>query len=345
MTSKAAALPHVSYLGGRGVSLGDCRRALRSLAGLVGFSLGVVATACALIVAAMFAAVWMFSSAVPHTTPVPISPFGPAAISLAGKLPPPPPLVKIAAGTPIAVPADRPHTVFADEWARTSEAMYGPKPAPRPAEPPENSAPPQQVANLSPAPTAPPTDSVPLPRSHPQVQEAPKIAAVPRYEISGRQPGPQVAALPGIDNRTAVYDIVARVVYLPNGERLEAHSGLGEMMDDPRYIKIKNRGPTPPNVYDLTLREALFHGVRAIRLNPVDENKMFDRDGMLAHTYMLGSNGQSNGCVSFRDYDRFLQAFLRGDVNRLVVVPHLDRKPVFSASAENGQRRYAASNL
>jgi len=27
-------------------------------------------------------------------------------------------------------------------------------------------------------------------------------------------------------------------------------------------------------VYDLTLREEPFHGVRAIRLNPVDESKM-----------------------------------------------------------------------
>jgi hypothetical protein len=38
---------------------------------------------------------------------------------------------------------------------------------------------------------------------------------------------------------------------------------------------------------------------------------------------MLGSNGQSNGCVSFRDYPKFLQAFLSGEVERLVVVPNL----------------------
>ena len=35
---------------------------------------------------------------------------------------------------------------------------------------------------------------------------------------------------------------------------------------------------------------------------------------------MLRQPGASNGCVSFRDYNRFLQAFLRGDVRRLVVV-------------------------
>jgi Protein of unknown function (DUF2778) len=71
----------------------------------------------------------------------------------------------------------------------------------------------------------------------------------------------------------------------------------------------------------------LFHGVRAIRLNPVDDGKMFGREGMLAHTYMLGPNGQSNGCVSFGDYPAFLNAFLKGEVDRLVVVDHLTNPP------------------
>jgi hypothetical protein len=123
--------------------------------------------------------------------------------------------------------------------------------------------------------------------------------------------------------RTAIYDIAARTVYLPNGTRLEAHSGLGSLLDNPRYIRTKMQGPTPPNVYHLSLREGLFHGVRAIRLVPVDDAKMFGRDGILAHTYMLGPNGQSNGCVSFRNYPAFLNAFLKGQVDRLVVVDHL----------------------
>jgi Protein of unknown function (DUF2778) len=133
------------------------------------------------------------------------------------------------------------------------------------------------------------------------------------------------------DSHTAIYDIVAHVVYLPNGRRLEAHSGLGGYMDDPRYINAKGRGPTPPNVYDLTLREELFHGVRAIRLTPVDDGKMFGRDGILAHTYMLGPNGQSNGCVSFSDYQAFLNAYLNGEINRIVVVEHLANGPGLDA--------------
>lgn len=129
--------------------------------------------------------------------------------------------------------------------------------------------------------------------------------------------------------RTAVYDISARTVYMPNGERLEAHSGLGSLMDNPRSMHVKMRGVTPPNVYRLRLRERLFHGVQAIRLLPEDERAMFRRNGILAHTYMLGPNGQSNGCVSFKDYPRFLRAFVRGDVERLIVVTKLDRAPRF----------------
>jgi len=128
-------------------------------------------------------------------------------------------------------------------------------------------------------------------------------------------------------SHTAIYDITARTVYLPNGRRLEAHSGLGDHMDDPRYVNARGTGPTPPNVYELKMRESLFHGVRAIRLIPSDSSKMYGRDGILAHSYLLGPNGQSNGCVSFSDYAAFLDAFLQGDVNRLVVVERLADTP------------------
>jgi hypothetical protein len=42
---------------------------------------------------------------------------------------------------------------------------------------------------------------------------------------------------------------------------------------------------------------------------------------------MLGPNGQSNGCVSFSDYPAFLDAYLKGEVDRLVVVEHLATAP------------------
>jgi hypothetical protein len=126
---------------------------------------------------------------------------------------------------------------------------------------------------------------------------------------------------------TAIYDITSHTVYLPNGQRLEAHSGVGSYMDDPRYVDQRMTGPTPPNLYELKLRESLFHGVRAIRLIPTDHSTMHGRSGILAHSYLLGPNGQSNGCVSFSDYSAFLDAYLRGDVKRLVVVEHLADAP------------------
>jgi hypothetical protein len=38
---------------------------------------------------------------------------------------------------------------------------------------------------------------------------------------------------------------------------------------------------------------------------------------------MLGPNGQSNGCVSFRDYAAFLRAYENGQIKRLAVVAGL----------------------
>ncbi|WP_395665524.1 DUF2778 domain-containing protein [Methylocella sp.] len=131
------------------------------------------------------------------------------------------------------------------------------------------------------------------------------------------------AVTPGVDRQTAVYDISARTVYMPDGTRLEAHSGLGDKMDDPRHVHVSMRGPTPPDVYELSLREQLFHGVQALRLTPIGGGRQYGRNGFLAHTYMLGPSGASNGCVSFRNYAAFLRAFQMGQIRRLIVVSRL----------------------
>jgi hypothetical protein len=173
------------------------------------------------------------------------------------------------------------------------------------------------VARSAPKPAAPSTTSA--------VANAANAAKKRMIRLADLSKDPSSLLTP--ESRTAVYDITARKVYMPNGRQLEAHSGLGPHMDDVRYLSLKGQGPTPPNVYELTMREELFHGVRAIRLNPVDDGKMFGRDGILAHTYMLGPNGQSNGCISFNDYNAFLNAFLKGEVERIVVVEHLENAP------------------
>jgi hypothetical protein len=142
-------------------------------------------------------------------------------------------------------------------------------------------------------------------------------------DVSGLGAGSTIAAS-RYDQWTAVYDISAHVVYMPDGTRLEAHSGLGSWLDDPSHVNERMRGATPPDIYDLELRESLFHGVRALRLIPEDQQKTMGRAGLLAHSFMLGPNGDSNGCVSFRNYDAFLQAYLDHKVKRLAVVARLD---------------------
>jgi hypothetical protein len=141
----------------------------------------------------------------------------------------------------------------------------------------------------------------------------------------GKSQNPALGGSAPYDRSTAVYDISAHTVYLPDGTKLEAHSGLGSKLDDPRYVHVRMLGPTPPHVYELTPREALFHGVPALRLTPVGgEDAIFGRTGLLAHTYMLGPNGDSNGCVSFRDYNAFLNAYRNQGIKRLAVVARVE---------------------
>jgi Protein of unknown function (DUF2778) len=161
-----------------------------------------------------------------------------------------------------------------------------------------------------------------------------KSSAIPASPLKSLMPKDSDSPADVDTSRTAIYDITSRTVYLPNGRRLEAHSGLGGHMDDPRYVHVKRTGPTPPNVYELKLREQLFHGVRAIRLIPTDRSRMYGRDGILAHSYLLGPNGESNGCVSLKDYAAFLDAFDRGEINRLVVVERLADPPSPKTAAD-----------
>ncbi len=141
----------------------------------------------------------------------------------------------------------------------------------------------------------------------------------------GHDQNPKNGGSPPYDRDTAVYDISAHTVYLPDGTRLEAHSGLGSEQDDPRSARVRMRGVTPPHIYELKPREALFHGVPALRLNPIGgEDAIYGRNGLLAHTYMLGSNGASNGCVSFRDYYAFLDAYRSKGIRKLAVVARVE---------------------
>ncbi|WP_456618305.1 MULTISPECIES: tlde1 domain-containing protein [unclassified Bradyrhizobium] len=143
--------------------------------------------------------------------------------------------------------------------------------------------------------------------------------------IAPREQNPMLGGSAPYERDTAVYDISAKMVYLPDGTKLEAHSGLGSNLDDPRSSRIRMRGVTPPHIYTLKPREALFHGVPALRLTPIGgESAIYGRDGLLAHTFMLGPNGDSNGCVSFKDYYAFLDAYRNKGIRKLAVLSRVD---------------------
>jgi Protein of unknown function (DUF2778) len=269
------------------------------------------------------------ASSAPFALPT-LEPFPPASVtSPAGSLPLPPgrDLPEIGGMESFPLPPPRP-SEFSTPGQLVAPGRHGSRPdvaVARPTAPADNrnileklfgwahtSAP--VVASAAPTRAA----------TQPIAAESPDAGGLGRGPLFGfPSPFGGSAPISGYDRYTAVYDISARVVYLPDGTRLEAHSGLGEALDNPRYVSERAVGPTPPHVYELTLREGSFHGVQALRLNPVGDGAIYGRAGLLAHPFMLGPNGDSNGCVSFRDYNAFLRAYQNGQVKKLVVVSKL----------------------
>jgi hypothetical protein len=377
MPYRAAAIPNVTTFDVRAFALGDYRR---KLLGSVALGLGAVAAVAVLGGAATMAAAWLLSSSLsananlrpanvvaleaaelprphrtltetaslvglphsiyeaPDTTVAELAPAAaparlPAAASVAVPLPAPrqvPPQRLTERAVEIPLPPSRPPV--AQQTPSKQEIARAPMPAPAPQAP----AVPMEIP-AAPAPAPAPSPAPATASASSSITNFLK-RLTPRFAYNN----PDVHPTP--DSHTAVYDIEAHVVYMPNGERLEAHSGLGSRIDDPRYVSERAKGATPPNVYDLTLRGERFHGVQAIRLNPVSDGKMYGRDGILAHTYMLGPSGQSFGCVSFRDYEKFLQAYLRGEVTRLVVVPHYESRPVEAHARREDDKPFAYAN-
>ncbi len=240
---------------------------------------------------------------------------------------------------PIAPVSEAQSADTSDATPVAAEPIIVPPLPPEPALLREIPVPAPRPAFLRPVDGAPPAASH---RPAPQVAsfatpEAPAAPEQPSFfdRLFRPQQGPALAyaapedggllsaARAAPDRYTAVYNIASHTVTLPDGTRLEAHSGIGPNKDNPRSVAMHMRGATPPAVYDLTSREALFHGVAALRLNPVGDVPPFGRMGLLAHTYMLGPNGDSNGCVVFRDFASFRRAYDNGQIRRLVVVAGL----------------------
>jgi hypothetical protein len=231
-----------------------------------------------------------------------------------------PPPQAVAALPPLAVSVT-PSAVSLPPLAEVESNSYGQVPiglgeSQKPESAPVNPDVPHEAGPEA----APPAASTRVRVQPPHASEAPRIDIAPLPPTRPVELRPIARPAAGYDRLTAVYDISAHSVYLPDGTKLEAHSGLGERLDNPRFVSERDRGPTPPGLYELTLRESLFHGVQALRLTPLGDEDVFGRSGLLAHPYMLGPSGDSNGCVSFKDYDAFLRAYQNGQVRRLAVV-------------------------
>jgi hypothetical protein len=210
--------------------------------------------------------------------------------------------------------------VLADMEAAT------PLPLPRP----DNIA--RQSVARSPLVIEPQLASLP-PQAQPQSQ--PKSDEPGILDRLFADPDRAAKAVLAANPNTVLYDITKRVVYLPDGDKLEAHSGFGEWIDNPESVHRKMVGVTPPNVYAVSFREKPFHGVRALRMKPIGSGNMFGRDGILAHSYLLGEAGASNGCISVKDYDKFLKAYEDGKFNQIIVLRSADEPvPALVASAQ-----------
>src|SRR6202022_484061 len=223
-----------------------------------------------------------------------------AANNILAALPEPAPVIS----APASVPSG-PSLSFDDRFAAAAPQGVAPKLAEAP-KPKETSPPPApvQVAAIAPAPAPRPAEARPAKKSGAAVrdmaqrakaavmsiasadkpsifekfwgkpQSQPSLLSFASADASvtgglGKSQNPALGGSAPYDRSTAVYDISAHTVYLPDGTKLEAHSGLGSELDDPRSARIRMRGVTPPHIYELKPREALFHGVPALRLTPI----------------------------------------------------------------------------
>ncbi|MEB2843261.1 DUF2778 domain-containing protein [Rhizobiales bacterium RZME27] len=159
----------------------------------------------------------------------------------------------------------------------------------------------------------------------------------PMRQTAPSAPSRSAPSWPGIGSKVAIYDITNATVHMPNGTKLEAHSGIGKLRDDPNMTHVKMKGPTPAGTYKLSMRESLFHGVAAIRLTSVDGKHPKNRTGLLAHSYLLRTRGDSHGCVAFAQYDKFLAAFRRGEITHMVIVDEWDGKRPGRGGSSSGK--------
>ncbi len=110
-----------------------------------------------------------------------------------------------------------------------------------------------------PCPKAVAATDIALPLRRPQTEASPVPLPPTKPKLASLGPtnlGVKPPASEPHPPRTAVYDISAQLVYLPNGERLEAHSGPRRAYGQSDQLAHQDARRPPPNSYRLTLREA-----------------------------------------------------------------------------------------
>ena len=115
----------------------------------------------------------------------------------------------------------------------------------------------------------------------------------------------RIGALRSVDRGLAIFRAVRLIC--PDGTKLEAHSGLGSKLDDPKFVARQDVSPDAA----ARLRPGAAGGAvpwrsGALRLIPVGgDEAIYGRSGLLAHTYMPGPNGDpaTAAFLSRRDYN------------------------------------------
>ena len=127
----------------------------------------------------------------------------------------------------------------------------------------------------------------------------------------------------GYDQYTAVYDLSAHTVYLPNGTKLEAHSGLGDRLDDPNHVNERMRGATPPHLYETRAAGGFVPRRAGLASKSHRRRRYFrPRRSTRPHLYAGPELGiPTAACRSRTTTD--LRAYQNGEIRKLAVVARL----------------------
>lgn len=143
------------------------------------------------------------------------------------------------------------------------------------------------------------------------------LAAFPRRSAKIPMLG---GSLPG-DRQTAVYDISAHTVYLPDGTRPEAHPARPKLDDRACCVRRDDWKVTPPHIYE-SRRRAKRCSMACSRLVAHaigGEDKIFGCRPPRITTYMLGSNGDPMAVCRSRITAAVFNAYRNHGIRRLAV--------------------------